>query len=142
MCTPWIVLCHRLVGTYCRALLNWACYFGNLFHNIPAYTVGAIIREGDMMGLRSWSLFQRSWNKERASALPFLVPGQYMTVKLKQMNNSTHLAWWGFRDLASWLYCRFLWSAITWNGHQAPSNQCLHFSSAFFIESSSWLPTS
>ncbi len=80
-----------------------------------------------MMGsLEYFCVGDESYNLESASALPFLDPGLYVTVKEKREKNRDQRAWRGLRRLAERIYSKLRWSVSTTNGFFEPSSQCRH----------------
>ncbi len=72
-----------------------------------SHRTGATIRVDEMMGsLVNLSVDDESYNLESASALPFLEPGLYVTVKEKREKNRDQRAWRGLRRLAERMYSR------------------------------------
>ncbi len=72
-----------------------------------SHRTGATIRVDEMMGsLVDFCVDDESYNLERASALRFLEPGLYVTVKEKREKNRDQPAWRGLRRLAERTYAR------------------------------------
>ncbi len=96
-----------------------------------------------MMGsFESFCGGDESYSLDSASALPFLDPGLYVTLKEKREKNRDQRAWRGLRRLAERMYSKLRWSVSTTKGILEPSSQCRHSSNAAFIASNSRSPTS
>ncbi len=127
--------------------LSWG-HSGGMTCSLLAWSISVMISHwmGDMMivgeiTFSGWVGSEPISNcRDSASALMFLVPGRYVTVKTKQEKNSDHLACLGLSLRAVLRYSKLRWSVHTVKGWFAPSNQWRHSSRADLMARSSRSP--